>query len=148
MSELEGTGTVKIRKAHKEDIEDCVGLSRIDEFKLPDGKYPDAEYFELALDKIFFVAEEDGKIIGLIVGYPLDKKSVYLDLLTVHKDARGKNLGKRLLDEFRKELKKKGLKDYFLIAPNSNEKTLNFYRKNGLKEGKRYTLFMESLKTL
>ena len=106
---------------------------------------PDAKSFEQSLNQIFLVAEEENKIIGLILGYKLTKEFVYLDLLTVNKDFRGKKIGEQLLKAFRNELRNLNLKDYFLIAPSFNEKTLNFYRKNGLIEGKQYTLFCEKV---
>jgi ribosomal protein S18 acetylase RimI-like enzyme len=134
-----------IRKAELKDVKQCEEISNIKEFKMPNGDVPEAKYFEQSLNNIFFVAEEEKKILGLILGTKLTKEFVYLDTLTVRKEARGKKIGEKLLNVFRDELKKQKVKQYFLIAPSFNEKTLNFYRKNGLLEGKQYTLFCEDL---
>ncbi|MGM5479863.1 MAG: GNAT family N-acetyltransferase [Nanobdellota archaeon] len=135
-----------ITPATSKDIEQCVKLSRIPEFQYPTGEFPDKIYFTNALDNIFLVGKKDkDTIVGLIVGYSLTPDLVYLDLLAVSPSFRGKSLGQRLLSSFRKELEKLNIKDYFLIAPSSNEKTLNFYRKNDLVEGKEYTLFCDKV---
>ena len=136
---------MNIRKAELRDVKQCEEISQIPEFKMPTGEMPDAKSFEQSLNQIFLVAEEENQIIGLILGYKLTKEFVYLDLLTVNKDFRGKKIGEQLLMTFRNELRNLNLKDYFLIAPSFNEKTLNFYRKNGLIEGKQYTLFCEKV---
>lgn len=136
---------MKIRKAELKDVKQCEEISQISEFKVPTGEMPDAKSFEQSLNQIFLVAEEENQIIGLILGYKLTKEFVYLDLLTVNNDFRGKKIGEQLLMAFRNELRNLNLKDYFLIAPSFNEKTLNFYRKNGLIEGKQYTLFCEKV---
>jgi len=136
---------MNIRKAELKDVKQCEKISQIPEFKTPAGEMPDAKSFEQSLNQIFLVAEENNKIRGLILGYKLTKEFVYLDLLTVNKDFRGKKIGEHLLLAFKNELRNLNLKDYFLIAPSFNEKTLNFYRKNGLIEGKQYTLFCEKL---
>lgn len=75
-------------------------LSQIPEFKLPDGSFPDARSYELSLHQIFFVAEEDDKILGLILGYKLTTEFVYFDLLAVSPDARGKKIGSQLMSAF------------------------------------------------
>ena len=134
-----------IRKAELKDAVECERLSNISEFKMPNGDVPDADSFKKSIDKIFFVAEDNNKVIGLILGYKLIDDFVYLDLFTVDSNYRGKNIGQKLLFRFRDELKKQFVKQYFLIAPTHNEKTLNFYRKNGLTEGKQYTLFCEDM---
>ena len=125
---------MKIRKAKKSDIKQCVKLSRIPEFEIGN-MYPDKEsLIELIKHKLFLVAEENKKIIGFIAGYKHSKKDVYIDLLTVSK--KGKGTGKKLLEELKKVMKKQKIKLFWLIAPEFNKKTLNFYRKNKLKESK------------
>jgi len=136
---------MNIRKAELKDIKQCEKISKIREFEMPTGEMPDAKSFELSLNQIFLVAEEKNKIIGLILGYKLTKEYIYLDLFTVHKDFRNKKIGTQLLTAFRNELRNLNYKDYFLIAPSFNKKTLNFYSKNGLIKGEQYTLFCEKV---
>jgi N-acetylglutamate synthase-like GNAT family acetyltransferase len=134
-----------IRKATISDVKQCETISRITEFQMTDGEFPDFKTFEQSLNHIFLVAEEKDKIVGLILGYYLTKELVYLDLFTVIQAYRDKNIGTKLLNTFRIELKKLSIKNYFLIAPSLNKKTLRFYRKNGLAEGKQYTLFSQMI---
>lgn len=136
---------MNIRKAELKDIKQCEKISKIPEFKMENWDLPSANSFKQSINQIFLVAEENEKIIGLILGNKLTKKSVYLDLLTVNEDFRNKKIGKELLLAFKNELKNLNMKQYFLIAPTFNKKTLNFYRKNGLIEGKQYTLFCENM---
>lgn len=133
-----------IRKAKLKDINECVSLSKIKEFEYPLG-FPDKESLTNSLDKIFLVVEEDNKVIGFILGYPLTQKLVYLDLMTVHKNYRGKGIGQKLIKTFKEELKKRGVKEYLLFTPSFNKRTINFYQKKGLKKGKQYTLFCEDI---
>jgi ribosomal protein S18 acetylase RimI-like enzyme len=134
---------MKIRKVKKEDIKQCVKLSKIPEFEIGN-LYPDKEsLIEMMKHKLFLVAEENKKIIGFIGGYRHSKKDAYIDLLTVSK--KGKGIGKKLLEELKKLMKKQKIKLFWLIAPEFNKKTLNFYRKNKLKQGKNYKVFYKKL---
>tara|TARA_Y100000310_G_C20464024_1_gene706721 strand:+ start:388 stop:801 length:414 start_codon:yes stop_codon:yes gene_type:complete len=135
-----------IRKAELKDCDECEKISNIEEFRLPNGRLPNSKSFEQSLNQIFLVAEEENKILGLILGNKLPPDCVYLDLIVIHENFRGKGIGKKLLDAFRKELKEKGFDHYFLVSPSFNKDTLNFYKKNGLIEGKQYTMFCEDLK--
>ncbi|MBI2542704.1 MAG: GNAT family N-acetyltransferase [Candidatus Aenigmarchaeota archaeon] len=136
---------MKIRKAELTDILECVNLSKIKEFETPLG-FPSEEYLKESLETgLFFVAEKNNKILGFILGFKLTRKDVYLDLLTVRKEARGKEIGRRLINKFKEELRKQSVKMYFLIAPSFNKSTHSFYRKLGLKEGDEYILFCEKL---
>ena len=134
-----------IRKAELKDVKQCGDISDIEEFRMPNGDVPDARLFEQSLGKIFFVAEEDNRVIGLILGYKLTKEFAYLEVLVVHNAFRGKKIGEQLLLAFRNELKNQDVEQYFLIVPSSSERVLNFYRKKGLSEGKQYTLFCDDM---
>ena len=103
---------MNIRKANAKDIPECVPLCQIPEFEEPSGEFPDEESLTKALNHIFLVAEEDNKIIGLIQGFILTENEVYLDLLTIKKEHRNKNIGSQLIQAFRKELKKEGIKEF------------------------------------
>ena len=138
---------MEIRKAEPRDLPSCVDLSQIKEFKIEGKPLPDKIYLGEALESgIFLVAEEDNKILGFILAFKLTKSNAYLDLLTVSTETRGKGIGKKLILTLKDELNEQGIKDYFLIASTSNEKTLNFYRKNNLTECKNYTVFSDSIK--
>jgi len=137
---------MEIRRAEDKDIKQCVELSQIKEFEMPGAVFPDEEYFNESLSKVFLVAEEGEKIVGFILGFNLTIKDVYLDLLVVKNKFRSKGVGKKLIEKFREELKLKEVKEYFLIAPKFNNKTISFYENLGLKKGKEYVLFCERFK--
>lgn len=135
-----------IRNAEEKDINQCAEMSNIEEFRLPDGAAPDEECLKGSLNQIFLVAEENGIILGYIIGYKRTPEEAYLDLLTTNKQHRGKGVGTKLIQEFRKELKTQGVKSYFLFAPTNNIKTIEFYKKNGLiTNKKRYAAFCETI---
>ena len=132
-----------IRKAQKKDIQRCVELSKIKEFKTPILKYPDSKFFNECLDDAyFFVAEDSGVVVGYTLGYKFTKSSAYIDFLSVDKKERGKGVGKALFDHIRKAMKKDGVKDYFLISP-VDAKSNTFYEKLKLKKGKKYWMWCE-----
>ncbi len=135
---------MRIKKAEPKDIYECVRLGDIKEFEMSGGSIPDEEYFRDSLRKgLFFVAEENSKILGFMVGFKLTSKLVYLDLLTVNKNFRRRGIGQKLIGRFKDELKKQKVEEYFLVVPLFNEKTLSFYKKLGLNEGEEYKLFHE-----
>lgn len=133
---------MKIRKAKLKDIPECVKLSKVPEFKIG-GSFPDKKYLTESLKSLFLVAEEKGKILGFVLGFKLTRTEVFLDLLVVDKNARGEGIGKKLMEGFRKRLKKQNVEGYFLTAPMFNKKTHKFYNKCGLKKGGKYILFYE-----
>ena len=136
---------VKIRHATLKDCKKCAELSRVPELELPLEKYISEKYFKLFVDedKMFFVAEDNNKIVGYILGEPMKGRLANLGLLAVDKKFRGKGVGKKLVDAMRKRCDEKGLTYLLLYAPKSNKKTLEFYRKCGFKEGKNYIPFVE-----
>ena len=136
---------MQIRKAVLADIDQCVSLCRIEAFKMPGDIYPDKDVLIPSLNQVFLVAEEKGEILGLIVGYFLLRKIVYIDMLTVDEKHRGRNIGSKLVKAIREEFKNIGVESFWLIAPTKSENTLAFYRKNGLTEGGQYTFFSEGI---
>jgi len=125
-----------IRKARKSDISDCARMSMIPEFERGD-EYPDEEFLlRLLKGGLFFVAEEEGKVVGYIGAFILTSKEVYLDLLTVDENFRGNGIGRKLLTFLKKDMKAKGIKEFFLIASSSNKNTLKFYEANKLNRKK------------
>jgi len=97
---------------------------------------------ELKKDNHYIVAEEDGKIIGLVTwimhGLPKHKLAE-LDRIVILKEARGKGLGKKLVNELIKDAnnayKKKGykLRKLYILTHADNKKAHIFYEKVGFK---------------
>ena len=136
---------VKIRHATLKDCKKCAELSKIVELKPIIGGYISERYFKLFVDKykMFFVAEENNKIVGYILGEPMKGNIAHLGLLSVDNKHRGRGIGEKLIEAFRKKSSEHGLSYIWLNAPRSNKKTLEFYRKCGFKEGKEQIAFAE-----
>jgi len=80
-----------------------------------------------------FVAEEDGVINGFALYYirysTWKGQKMYLEDIIVTEAARGRGLGKLLMDALIKEAKEKNLQGMTWQVLNWNEPALNFYRK-------------------
>ncbi len=114
-----------IGPAEEKDLEECAELGRIPEFELPSGGFLEAEYLKIYLDPDFFiVAEEGNKIIGYALGEKLKGPLGLLSFLMVSKKQRGKGVGTKLLKDFEKRVKKRGVKWILLYGPYFNKKTL------------------------
>lgn len=143
-----------IRKAKKNDIDDIIKLadqlrkteSNIDK-NLKADAYLSDNYREKQLKyissrkKIFLVLEIDNKIVGYVNGYIVDNVDIYyhesvayLDCLCVDKSFRNQGYGKKLIDEFTKVVKNKGVKYIKLNAFESNIPAVNLYKKEGFEE--------------
>ncbi len=139
---------MKIRNARLKDLKKCAALSKTPELRLGyfTESYPNMKYLKEFLGNLFIVAEDELRnILGYLVGEKEKAGVVCLNLLVVNKKYRGKGIGKLLLKEFLKRSKKLSLKSIYFLAPNWNKKTLEFYRKNGFTEMKRYTYFTKEL---
>lgn len=137
-----------IRLATANDLDGCVAISHIPEFSyLHKAKDEDAKkYLQEYVDKgILIVAEDNDEIIGFISGEYMLGNFVWVDGLTVRESHRGKGIGKQLFQKFKYTLIAKGITHIYLTAPKSNEKTLQFYRSIGMKEGKEFVEFSEDL---
>jgi ribosomal protein S18 acetylase RimI-like enzyme len=136
---------INIRLAKLKDCKRCAELSEIDELKTAAGEFLPEEYFKIFVDEdqLFFVAEEEGKLLGYILGEPMKGKMAFLGLLAVDKGSRGKGIGKKLIKSFRNKCDEKGLKFILLYAPKFNENTIEFYKKCEFTKGKEYINFLE-----
>jgi ribosomal protein S18 acetylase RimI-like enzyme len=140
---------MKIRKANKKDLEEIKNLNTrifinnikydkdaVEEFAQTD---QGAKYFKDALEDkegIFLIAEEDGQIIGYINGTKADfsyRKSKYFEMynLGVSPSHKRKGIGTKLLDEFTKEVKKRGFQKIYLNCYAKNLEAINFYKASG-----------------
>ena len=80
----------------------------------------------------FFVAEDQGKIIGLALYYyrysTWKGRSIYLEDLVVCEESRGKGFGKRLLDAVVYEAKRLNCNQVCWQVLDWNEPAINFYK--------------------
>ncbi len=80
----------------------------------------------------FFVAEDQGKIVGLALYYfrysTWKGKSIYLEDLVVNEQSRGKGFGKQLLEAIVHEAKKLNCNQVCWQVLDWNEPAINFYK--------------------
>jgi ribosomal protein S18 acetylase RimI-like enzyme len=118
---------MKIRKAKKNDIKECLALQKLE----GDNYWKSRDFENCVRDKdvIFLVAEEDKKILGYVIGYisPTRKIEAALHSTMVHKRERGKKIGTKLVDAFCKEVFKKGVEE---ITAEIDKEHLPFYVKS------------------
>lgn len=86
-----------------------------------------------------FVLEEDGKIVGTILG-SYDGRSVSVHRLAVKTEHQKKGYGKLLIETLEKKMKERGIQRIFLQVHTSNQKVLGFYRKLGYVDDPLITL--------
>lgn len=83
-----------------------------------------------------FVTEENGKIIGTVLG-SFDGRRGYIQKLVVDKNLRGKGIGKKLIDLAMQKLLALGA---LYIPISCDTKNLPFYEKTGFKKTNQVTV--------
>jgi len=106
-----------------EDIEEVIKIESLS-FKYP---YPSLVFYEY-LQKIFFVAEENKKIVGYAIG---DKERHLIVSIAVHPDYRRQGIGKKLMESVLKNMHGYAI----LQVRKSNKGAIKFYKKLGFIEG-------------
>lgn len=136
----------RIRKAVLKDCKACRRLSATKELLTSAGIVVPIGWFRAFVGRgIFLVAEEEGRIIGYVMGERVAGIVSLLWMMTVDKKSRGKGIGKALLAAFEKGSKKRGGKVVVLYAPLFNPRTLKFYRKSGYLQGIKMAEFAKLL---
>jgi ribosomal protein S18 acetylase RimI-like enzyme len=133
-----------IRVAREEDCSECECLSRIEELKTATGNFLGKDYFKCFIDddELFLVAEEEGSVVGYILGEPMKGRVAHIGMFTVSESHRGRGIGKMLVERFRKRCDEKGIR-FIILYASENEKTIEFYRHRGFIEGKEYVHFLD-----
>ncbi|HDN95778.1 MAG: ribosomal-protein-alanine N-acetyltransferase [Thermoplasmata archaeon] len=112
---------MKIRRCREEDLEDVYKIETLS-FKFA---YPRLLFYDY-LKKLFFVLEDEGKIIGYVMA---DEERNLIVSIAVHPDYRRKGYGKMLMEHVLKFMKGKVI----LQVRKSNEAAINFYKKLGFR---------------
>lgn len=90
-------------------------------------------YFYETFPQGFIVAEKHHKIIGFIVGVPINNQTAKILMLSIIESQRRQNIGSELLKEFIIETTLNNLKKIELEVRIDNNKAIKFYQKNGFK---------------
>jgi len=79
---------------------------------------------------LFLVAEEDGQIIGTVIG-GFDGRRGLIYHLAVTASHRGRGIGSRLMDEIETRLRSRGCIRSYLLVTTDNEEAMSYYEKRG-----------------
>ena len=149
---------MKIKKKKKEDRKQIIPLleqvsrlhikRRADIFKTK--KYQDIDKYALELisnkEKITFVAEQENKILGIIVLKIKevknhinlkDSKTLWVDELCVNKENRGEGIGKQLINKAKEIAKELNCIRLELNCWEMNKEATAFYEKQGMQTQRR-----------
>ena len=91
---------------------------------------------------LFLVAEQNGEIIGTIIG-AFDGRRGMIYHLAVHNAFRRQGIGQALLAEVEKRLKEKGCIKCLLMVLEDNETAKRFYEESGWKAVPEDLVFMK-----
>lgn len=126
---------ISIRKMTVEDISAVVDLDQ-KSFSLP---WPERSFrFEVTDNPASrcWVAEQDGKVVGMIVVW-LIVDEAHVATLATHPDFRRAGIAKRLLAHALRQLLNEGAQSSFLEVRASNSAAQDLYRKFGYEEAGR-----------
>ncbi|MCD6503535.1 MAG: ribosomal-protein-alanine N-acetyltransferase [Thermoplasmata archaeon] len=123
---------IKIREARDNDLMEM--LSMLAE----EGIYHNEELYVLLYENypdLMLIAEEDGKLVGFVIGSLSTEESGRILVLFVKKDYRGRGVGKALMKEIlRRFLVKYCVKEVTLEVHEKNETAIKLYEKLGFRK--------------
>jgi ribosomal protein S18 acetylase RimI-like enzyme len=126
--------TVRIREFHfPEDFPQVENLWASMEKGVSLGRSdtPDEIQKKLTRDPdLFLVAEENGQIIGTIIG-GYDGRRGLLYHLAVATSYRGRGIGSRLMEEIESRLRAKGCLRCYLLVTTNNPEGMQYYERHG-----------------
>ncbi|HTY44300.1 MAG TPA: GNAT family N-acetyltransferase [Patescibacteria group bacterium] len=132
-----------VRKAKKEDLQECFELLKVRELMDPSGDPCKKWWIESFIKKqTLLVAEIDNKIIGFIMAEVATGKLALIHLVVVKKEFRRRGIASLLLKKTEKELKSKGARAIALYAY-ANKIQENFFRKFGYVKGAKTYEFLK-----
>ena len=79
------------------------------------------------------IAEENNKIVGYVVAFPLDKKKADIETIAVDPDFHRFGIGSKLLLGIEDEMRKRGFGISVLEVRSTNSEAISFYIKHGYK---------------
>ena len=113
---------MEIRKCRHDDIPSVMKIESLS-FKYP---YPSSIFYNY-LNRNFYVAEEDGKVVGYAIG---DARRHLIVSIAVHPDYRRRGIGTKLMESILKNMHGYAI----LQVRASNNEAIKFYKKLGFIE--------------
>ena len=113
---------MEIRKCRHDDIPSVIKIESLS-FKY---HYPSSIFYNY-LDRNFYVAEEDGKVVGYAIG---DARRHLIVSIAVHPDYRRRGIGTKLMESVLKNMHGYAI----LQVRMSNNEAIKFYKKLGFIE--------------
>lgn len=102
---------VNLRKAEEKDKKDIVNIIKMIRLEIPEFVWDKPEFVEKQIrNGEYFVAETDGKIVG-VISLRQRKKTIHIETLAVIPEYRLKKIGTQLVNLAKSFTKEKGLKD-------------------------------------
>lgn len=127
------------------DYERVIGLWQTIETGMHIGPSDAPEEIKKKIERdpdLFLVAEQNGEIIGTIIG-AFDGRRGMIYHLAVHNAFRRQGIGQALLAEVEKRLKEKGCIKCLLMVLEDNETAKRFYEESGWKAVPEDLVFMK-----
>jgi len=122
---------IKIRKFEPNDMFPVIKLASE---TLTENYNPSIfNYFYETYPQGFIVAEKHHKIIGFIVGLPLNNQTAKILMLSILESQRRQNIGSELLKQFVAEIILNDIKNIELEVRTDNIKAIKFYQKHDFK---------------
>ena len=141
--------SVEIRTLQQKDFDAVV---EIDEkvFRQSRPEYYESK-FARALDEknrvvTSLVAESDGQVVGFVMGelflgeYGIPDTTATLDTVGIHPDCQRKGVGKQLMDQFVRHLRKAGVEKINTLVDWNDWQMIRFFDSNGFEPAKTLNL--------
>lgn len=137
---------MRIRKANLKDLKQLIEIKK-NNFQLNDFKVDLEKYYTcLIQDGIVIIAEEKGKLIGVVAGEKeLQFSHSYIEDGYVAEKYRKRGLGRKLLSVYEEECKKNNIIFISAHVMEENPGALKAMQKAGFKKGKKYFLMEKEI---
>ena len=124
-----------VRRVEEQDLNTCEMLLRNDQLMTADNIFFKKEWiYEYLDDNLFFVAEKEGQVVGLVFGEKLRLKGAMLWYIVVKQEFRNTGIGSMLITKFEESCKYQKI-EWIILYSNNTTQTLEFYEKHGYNFG-------------
>jgi ribosomal protein S18 acetylase RimI-like enzyme len=124
-----------VRKVEEQDLNTCEMLLKNDQLMTADNAFFKKEWlYEYLDDNLFFVAEKEDQVVGLVFGEKLKLRGAMLWYIVVKQEFRNTGIGSMLITKFEESCKNQKI-EWIILYSNNNKQTLEFYEKHGYSFG-------------